>query len=777
MITAHRARAARRRPPADGRRHLPDRRRRQDRAGRPQRRRQDHADPDPGRRGPARRRQGDRAPATSATCRRTRAPVTWSCSPATGSCPRAAWTWSYAGSARPRTRWPATTRPSRTRRCAATSGSTPSSRRRRLRRRGRGRRDRVHLGLPDRLLNQPLKTLSGGQRRRVELARILFSGAETMLLDEPTNHLDADSIVLAARVPREPPGRADRDQPRHRAARSAVNKVFHLDANRAEIDFYNMGWKRYLHAARDRRARRKRERANAEKKAQVLMDQAEQDARQGHQGRGRAEHGQARRAAAGGLEAERRSDKVAQLRFPDPSPCGKTPLTAHGLSKSYGSLEIFTDVDLAIDRGSRVVILGLNGAGKTTLLRMLAGVDAPDTGEVVPGHGLKIGYYAQEHETLDVDAHRAGEHALRRPGPDRHRSPQHPGLVPVLRRRRRQAGRCALRRREDPAGAGDHGRLVRRTCCCSTSPPTTWTRPAARKSSAPCATTAGAVVLVSHDEGAVAALDPDACAVLPDGIEDLWNEDYLDLSRWPDRWTDPGARAQDEAAQSTTTTSWLPVDAGPRPPGATASDEPEVRRWPRWGGVVSGRARGRGTWCPRRSPPASTVLVPPMASRASRRCWSSLAARRRGPRRASPATSRLHLACRQVPPDHLGAASRGTRSAPASSWRWPATCGWWPRTPRFAMREPGLGLVPDLAGTGRWSTGRLLARAGDLRDRRGSVTRPTPCSLISGWRRSAVRLGPARGRDGLLPGRRRRCRALYGAGRRDQGPPAERGGS
>ncbi len=76
---------------------------------------------------------------------------------------------------------------------------------------------------------------------------------------------------------------------------------------------------------------------------------------------------------------------------------------AEGLSKSYGSLEIFTDVSLAIDKGSRVVILGLNGAGKTTLLRLLGGVEQPDTGAVVPGHGLKLGYYAQEHETLDPD--------------------------------------------------------------------------------------------------------------------------------------------------------------------------------------------------------------------------------------------------------------------------------------------------------------------------------------------------------------------------------------
>src|SRR5690606_24967410 len=106
----------------------------------------------------------------------------------------------------------------------------------------------------------------------------------------------------------------------------------------------------------------------------------------------------------GSLEGERVSDKVAKLRFPKPAACGKTPLTASGLSKSYGSLEIFTGVDLAIDRGSRVVILGLNGAGKTTLLKLLAGVEQADSGTGDAGHGLKLGYYAQQHDTLVMDA-------------------------------------------------------------------------------------------------------------------------------------------------------------------------------------------------------------------------------------------------------------------------------------------------------------------------------------------------------------------------------------
>ena len=94
---------------------------------------------------------------------------------------------------------------------------------------------------------------------------------------------------------------------------------------------------------------------------------------------------------------------MAKLRFPVPAPCGRTPLAATGLSKSYGSTEVFAGVDVAVDRGSRVVVLGLNGAGKTTLLRLLAGLDIPDTGKVTPGHGLSLGYYAQEHETLETE--------------------------------------------------------------------------------------------------------------------------------------------------------------------------------------------------------------------------------------------------------------------------------------------------------------------------------------------------------------------------------------
>ena len=168
---------------------------------------------------------------------------------------------------------------------------------------------------------------------------------------------------------------------------ATVNKVLHLDANRAEIDVYNMGWTAYLQQRETDEKRRKRERVNAENKAKTLTDQANK--MRAKATKAQAAQSMLKRAEKlmAGVEGERRADRVARIKFPAPAPCGKTPLTAAELSKSYGSLEVFTDVDLAIDKGSRVVILGLNGAGKTTLLRILAGVDEADTGEVTPDTG------------------------------------------------------------------------------------------------------------------------------------------------------------------------------------------------------------------------------------------------------------------------------------------------------------------------------------------------------------------------------------------------------
>ena len=384
------------------------------------------------------------------------------------------------------------------------------------------------LGLEDRVLGQPLRTLSGGQRRRVELSRILFSGNETLLLDEPTNHLDADSIAWLREYLRAYKGGLIVISHDVEMLDEVVNKVYHLDANRSALDVYNVGWKAYLQQRETDERRRRRELANAQKKAGALLAQA--DKMRAKATKATAAQNMARRAERllAGVEGERRHDKVARLRFPKPAPCGRTPLRASGLSRSYGSLEVFTDVDLAIDRGSKVVVLGLNGAGKTTLLRMLAGVDEPDTGEVEPGHGLRLGYYAQEHENLDVG--RTVLENMKTSAPDLGETDVRKVLGSFL-----FSGDDV----DKPAGVlsgGEKTRLSLAMLVVSSAnvllldEPTNNLDPASRAEILGALSTyEGAVVLVTHDEGAVEALEPERILLLPDGVEDLWGPDYMDL--------------------------------------------------------------------------------------------------------------------------------------------------------------------------------------------------------------------------------------------------------
>jgi ATPase subunit of ABC transporter with duplicated ATPase domains len=396
----------------------------------------------------------------------------------------------------------------------------------------------ANLGLPDRVLVQQVGTLSGGQRRRVELARILFAASEagagsggsgtTLLLDEPTNHLDADSINWLRGFLKGHNGGLVVISHDVELLADVVNKVWFLDATRGEVDVYNMTWQRYLDARAADEKRRRRERANAEKKASALQAQA--DKMRAKATKAVAAQNMARRAEKllAGLDDVRQADRVARIRFPDPAPCGKTPLTAEGLSKTYGSLEVFSGVDLAIDRGSRVVVLGLNGAGKTTLLRLLGGREEADSGEVVPGHGLRIGYYAQEHETLDHDASVWAN--VRHAAPDTPEQQLRSLLGTFL---------FTGEQLDQPAGTlsgGEKTRLALAGLVSSAAnvllldEPTNNLDPASRERVLEALRGyTGAVVLVTHDPGAVEALEPERVILLPDGTEDHWSADYLEL--------------------------------------------------------------------------------------------------------------------------------------------------------------------------------------------------------------------------------------------------------
>jgi ATPase subunit of ABC transporter with duplicated ATPase domains len=391
------------------------------------------------------------------------------------------------------------------------------------------------LGLPDRILTQALRTLSGGQRRRVELARILFAASDTgsgsdttLLLDEPTNHLDADSIGWLRTFLQGHTGGLVVISHDVGLLADVVNRVWFLDAVRGEADVYNMGWQKYLDARSTDEQRRRRERANAEKKASALRIQA---AKMGAKAtKAVAAQNMLRRAERmiAELDDERVADKVAKIRFPTPAVCGRTPLVGKGLTKTYGSLEIFTGVDLAIDKGSRVVILGLNGAGKTTLLRILAGVENADAGVIEPGHGLKLGYFAQEHDTIDGMA--TVWENIRHAAPDTGEQDLRSLLGAFM------FSGPQLEQFAGTLSGGEKTRLALAGLVASTAnvllldEPTNNLDPASREQVLDALRSyLGAVVLVTHDPGAAEALNPQRVVLLPDGTEDFWSEEYRDL--------------------------------------------------------------------------------------------------------------------------------------------------------------------------------------------------------------------------------------------------------
>ncbi|MFJ8043305.1 ABC-F family ATP-binding cassette domain-containing protein [Kitasatospora sp. NPDC096147] len=384
------------------------------------------------------------------------------------------------------------------------------------------------VGLPQHALARELGTLSGGQRRRVELARILFAGHDTLLLDEPTNHLDADAVgwlrtFLAGH-------RGGLVLISHDTALVAgtVNRVFALDAGRAAVDVHNTGWDAYLRTSDADERRRTRERANAERKAAALQFQA--DRMRARVSTAVAARNMDRRAdrMLAGLAPVRRADRVARLRLPEPAPCGRVPLGAVSLAKAYGDRRVLAGVDLAVERGHRLVVLGRNGAGKTTLLRILAGQEAPDTGRVVHGHGLRLGYFAQEHEQLDGARTVRENLAAAAPRLD-------DGEVRALLGSFLFSGDDGDKPVSVLSG-GEKTRLALATLVSSGAnvllldEPTNNLDPASRTEVlAALDGYPGAVVMVSHDPEAVATLRPDRVLRLPEAVEDHWSPAHQEL--------------------------------------------------------------------------------------------------------------------------------------------------------------------------------------------------------------------------------------------------------
>ena len=259
------------------------------------------------------------------------------------------------------------------------------------------------VGIDNDHLVQTVLSMSGGQRRRVELARILFSDSDVMLLDEPTNHLDLDAKTWLMDYLATYKGAllvVSHDLP---LLDQAITSILSVES--ARLEAYQGDYTHFLEEREARRIQRERERKTQDQKLAQLEStirrfkgSTEKMARKAKTMETRAE-----RLRGDLVEVASREKQVA-MGFPQPETSTKTPLSASGLAKSYDDNLVFVDIDVDTTREDRLIIMGLNGAGKTTLLRCLAGVEAPDLGEVNIGFKTSIGYYAQEHEQIQAGA-------------------------------------------------------------------------------------------------------------------------------------------------------------------------------------------------------------------------------------------------------------------------------------------------------------------------------------------------------------------------------------
>jgi len=382
------------------------------------------------------------------------------------------------------------------------------------------------LGLRLDRIDLPLAVLSGGERRRVELARVLFADPDLLLLDEPTNHLDINAKTWLMDFLRDYRGAVIVVSHDLALLDKSITRVLHLDAGRMRE--YRGTYSQYQ-AARKLEEKRLASLAQRQESeitrlsllAEVMRRQTQKRAKQAKSIFTRVE-----RMKAVQVQAPRREKKV-KIRFPEPPHGGRLVLHVNGLAKGYGGPLVFRDVSFEVERQDRLLVMGLNGAGKTSLLRILAGQSEPNAGTWRLGHNVSMGYYAQEHEGIrpgvSVLAHMrqmsdADEPALR-------------ALLGMFNLTgdvaRQDAGTLSGGEKTKLAlaqlVAGRHNLLL-------LDEPTNNLDPPSRTGVARAlAEWPGTMVIVSHDQEFVEALKPGRVLFMPEGRLDYWEEDLLDV--------------------------------------------------------------------------------------------------------------------------------------------------------------------------------------------------------------------------------------------------------
>ena len=251
-------------------------------------------------------------------------------------------------------------------------------------------------------LDRLVSTLSGGQKTKLALARLLFQSPDLLLLDEPTNFLDVEATGWLMDYLDHYRGALliishDLDLLDH-----SINKVLRLNEFTHKLEEYRGTYSNYLTVTGDALALMERTKAQQEREIARLRKTSEK--LRGY-GASRVSQRIAVDKRIATLESSKPSLPQASRRikidFPVRQPSGQIVLRADKLTKRYGTKEVFRHISFQVERGQRLVVIGLNGAGKTTLMRTLLGITTLNTGIVTMSDRVRLGYYAQENEGLD----------------------------------------------------------------------------------------------------------------------------------------------------------------------------------------------------------------------------------------------------------------------------------------------------------------------------------------------------------------------------------------
>jgi ATPase subunit of ABC transporter with duplicated ATPase domains len=383
------------------------------------------------------------------------------------------------------------------------------------------------LGLPQDLLLEDIDSLSGGQRRRVDLIRILFQGPETMILDEPTNHLDLPAKRWLMEELESFPGAILVVSHDLKLLDRSINKVLHLsDSHLHEFKGTYSSYMVQLEADQTQRERASQLEGREIKRLSTLADSMRGSTNR----RARIAKSidkRVERLDSSRTEVHKRDDKKATFRLPEPRRSGEVPLRTTDLSVTYGSNTVLNDVTFHTRRGDRVVIIGRNGAGKSSLLRCLAGVQVPTTGDIEVGVNVNLGYFAQEHEQVNLEVSVldniddtilttetqrrsllgsfgiAGKASYQMPGTLSGGERAKLGLAMLA------AGQANVLLLDEPTNNLDPSSIESVGTMLSRWP--------------------GTIVVVSHDRAFVGALEPTHCLKLPEEIFTHWDDEYLDM--------------------------------------------------------------------------------------------------------------------------------------------------------------------------------------------------------------------------------------------------------